>query len=219
MTRRRTTDGRFQPLPSEFFSRDAREVAIDLLGRYLVRQLPKPLGGQRMVARIVETEAYLGEGDAASHARNGPATARSKRLYRPGGQAYVYLIYGMHFCFNVVTGSREDGGAVLVRGAAPIERLERMVELRNRVGKNLRPGDIAGGPGKLCQALAIDDSIDGRPLDETPLYLAQGEPIADTDIARGPRIGVDYAGEAAQWPLRFGIAGHPEMSRPILRSR
>ena len=219
MSRRRITDGRFQPLPSEFFSRDASEVATDLLGRYLVRQLPKPLGGQRMVARIVETEAYLGEGDAASHARNGPVTARSKRLFRPGGQAYVYLIYGMHFCFNVVTGSRKDGGAVLVRGAAPIERLERMVELRNRARKNLRPGDIAGGPGKLCQALAIDDSLDGRPLDDKPLYLAQGEPIADTDIARGPRIGVDYAGEAAQWPLRFGIAGHPEMSRPILGSR
>jgi DNA-3-methyladenine glycosylase len=219
MSRRRITDELYQPLPSAFFSRDAAKVAADLLGRYLVRELPNELGGERLVMQIVETEAYLGEGDAASHARNGPATARSKRLFRPGGQAYVYLIYGMHFCFNVVTGSREDGSAVLVRGAAPVEGHEKMTELRSRSGKPLRPGDLAGGPGKLCQALAIDGSLDGHSLHQAPLSLTAGDPVAETDVARGPRIGVDYAGEAAQWPLRFGIAGHRDMSRPILKSR
>jgi DNA-3-methyladenine glycosylase len=91
-----------------------------------------------------------------------------------------------------------------------------MRELRQRVGKSLRPGDIAGGPGKLCQALAIDGSLDGQALHEGPLHLTAGEPVDPADIARGPRIGVEYAGEAARWPLRFAIAGHPEMSRPIL---
>jgi len=219
MSRRRITDGPYRPLPAEFFARDAGDVAADLIGRYLVRELPAGLGGNRLVVRIIETEAYLGEGDAASHARNGPATARSRRLFRPGGHAYVYLIYGMHFCFNVVTGCREDGSAVLVRGAVPVEGREQMIELRNLTGKRLRPGDIAGGPGKLCQALAIDDSIDGQPLGEGPLRLASGELVEKTDVARGPRIGVDYAGEAAQWPLRFGLAGHRDMSRPVLRSR
>lgn len=200
------------------FGRAADEVARTLLGRYLIRQLPEDLGGGQLILRLVETEAYLGEGDAASHARRGPVTERSRKLYRPGGCAYVYLIYGMHHCFNVVTGTDRDGGAVLVRGAAPVTGTATMTALRGRAGRKLRPGDIAGGPGKLCQALAIDAALDGASLQGDELSIAAGEPVDDTDIATGPRIGVDYAGEAAGWPLRFGIANHPEMSRPILRN-
>lgn len=202
-----------RPLPPEWYARRAEDVARDLLGRYLVRTMPN---GQRLVARLVETEAYQGEGDRASHAWQGPKTARSRRLFRDGGHAYVYLIYGIHYCMNAVASSQKDGHAVLLRAAEPVEGEERMAALRGMAGRKRRPGDVGGGPGKLCQALAIDGSFDGVPLWEGVLQITEGEPVPDEEIATGGRIGVDYAGEAAEWPLRFAIAGHPHMSRPRL---
>ena len=192
-------------------------MARDLLGRYLVRRMPD---GERLVARLVETEAYQGEGDRASHAWKGPATERSRKLYRDGGHAYVYLIYGMHHCLNAVASSSDDGHAVLLRAGESVAGEARMAALRglnpDRPGKVLRPGDVGGGPGKLCQALAIDGSFDGAPLWEGDLTITAGEPVPDGEVATGGRIGVDYAGEAATWPLRFGIAGNRHMSRPRL---
>lgn len=202
-----------RPFPPEWYARRAEAVARDLLGRYLVRTMPD---GERLVARLVETEAYQGEGDRASHAWQGPKTARSRRLFRDGGHAYVYLIYGMHYCMNAVASSQEDGHAVLLRAAEPVEGEERMAALRGMAGRKRKPGDLGGGPGKLCQALAIDSSFDGVPLWEGELLITEGEPVPDEDVATGGRIGVDYAGEAAEWPLRFAIAGHPHMSRPRL---
>lgn len=203
-----------QPLPPAFYRRPAGELARELLGRYLIRHLPD---GGRLVLRLVEVEAYQGEGDRASHAHAGPVTPRSRRLYREGGHAYVYLIYGMHHCLNAVAGTDGDGHAVLLRAGEPVEGAERMAALRGfGPERRLRPGDLAGGPGKLCQALGVDRSFDGAPLWEGDLLLTAGEPVPDEEVARGSRIGVAYAGEAAGWPLRFALAGHPHMSKPRL---
>lgn len=202
----------FEPLATAFYGRQAEEVARDLLGRYLVRRLPD---GERLVLRLVETEAYRGEGDRASHAWAGPVTPRARRLFREGGRAYVYLIYGMHHCLNAVAGTDADGHAVLLRAGEPVAGEERMRSLRGFTGKrSVRPGDVAGGPGKLCRALAVDRSFDGRPLWDGDLLLARGEPVPGEAVVRGPRVGIDYAGEAAHWPLRFAVAAHPHVSRP-----
>jgi DNA-3-methyladenine glycosylase len=200
---------RFRPLRSSFFRRPAETVARDLLGRYLVRELY----GERLALRLVETEAYLGAPDRASHAWAGRRTPRNESLYLPGGHAYVYFVYGMHYCLNAVTGDADIGSAVLLRAGAPVEGEERMRENRSWSAA-ARPGDLAGGPGKLCQALAVGRELDGVLLDRPPLYIARGEPVAVDEIVASPRIGVDYAGEAAGWPLRFSVRGDPHVSRP-----
>ncbi|HWM91503.1 MAG TPA: DNA-3-methyladenine glycosylase [Thermoanaerobaculia bacterium] len=202
---------RFRPLPISFYRRPAGDVARDLLGRWLVHEVD----GERLVLRLVEVEAYLGAPDRASHAWGGRRTARNESLYLPGGHAYVYFIYGMHWCLNAVTGDRDTGGAVLIRAGEPVEGEERMVANRRWL-KKPRPGDLAGGPGKLCQAMGIDRSLDGHLLDRSPLMITRGEPVEEGEVAAGPRIGVDYAAEAAAWPLRFGVRGNPHVSRPRL---
>jgi len=206
--------GRLRTLPLSFYRRPAAAVARDLLGRYVVREV----GEERLVVQLVETEAYLGAPDRASHAAGGRRTARNESLYLPGGHAYVYFIYGMHFCLNAVTGAADEGGAVLLRAGEPIAGIEEMARNRNwtRPPRSLRPGDLGGGPGKLCQALAVDRALDGVRLDRGPLRITEGEPVADEAVATGPRIGVDYAGEAAAWPLRFALRGNPHVSRPRL---
>ena len=201
--------GRYRPLPLSFFRRPAEEVARDLLGRFLVRELAR----ERLVLRLVEVEAYLGRPDRASHAWDGRRTPRNESLYLPGGHAYVYFIYGMHWCLNAVTGERDVGSAVLIRAGEPVEGEERMRENRGFV-KKVKPGDLAGGPGKLCRALAVDRSLDGVLLDQGPLRITRGEPVEPGEIAAGPRIGVGYAGEAAAWPLRFAVRGNPHVSKP-----
>jgi DNA-3-methyladenine glycosylase len=200
---------RFRPLPLSFYRRPAEIVARDLLGRYLVRELE----GERLVLRLVEVEAYLGAPDRASHAWDGRRTPRNESLYLPGGHAYVYFIYGMHYCLNAVTGEGGVGSAVLLRAGAPVEGEERMAENRGWT-KKVRPGDLAGGPGKICQALGIGRELDGVLLDRPPLSITKGEPVGEELIVASPRIGVDYAGEAAGWPLRFSVRGEPDVSRP-----
>ena len=169
--------------------------------------------GELLVLRLVEVEAYLGAPDRASHAWGGRRSPRNASLYLPGGHAYVYFIYGMHWCLNAVTGEVDVGSAVLLRAGEPVAGEERMRRNRGRPAPP-RPGDLAGGPGKLCQALAIDRACDGLRLDRGPLRLSAGEPVAPARVATGPRIGVPYAGEAAAWPLRFAVAGNPHVSRP-----
>lgn len=198
-------------LPIHLLRRDAATVARELLGCYLVRRFRERF----LVVKIVEAEAYLGACDRASHAWNDRHTARTANLFRAGGVAYVYFIYGMYHCLNVVTGSAEDGSAVLVRAAAPIEGAGEMAKSRGLSGAP-RPGDIAGGPGKLCQALRIGLEFNGQRFDRGSLTLHAGEEVADCDVAIGPRVGVRYAGEAAEWPLRFALAGDPHVSRPRL---
>ncbi len=201
----------WRPLPSSFFARAAPAVARDLLGRYLV------LGAERdrQVVRLVETEAYLGATDRASHAWGGRRTARNASLYLAPGHLYVYFIYGMHFCLNVVAGAAGQGGAVLLRAGEAVRGGEGMAA-RRRLRREPRAGDLLGGPGKLCQALGIDRAFDGMAPGEGALWFAAGEPVLPADVASGARVGVGYAGEAAAWPLRFAVRGHPEVSRPRL---
>ena len=178
-------------LDAGFYRRDPRVVARALLGCALVH-------GER-AAMIVETEAYLGPEDAASHARFGP-TARNAVMFGPGGVAYVYLCYGIHEMFNVVTGVEGAASAVLVRAAAPLAGL---------------PDDpaVARGPGKLTRALGIDRRHDGVSLTGGALFVARWRRIAAGAVAIGPRVGVDYAGAWAAAPLRFTLASHPAVSR------
>lgn len=191
-------------LPRAFYARSALEVAPALLGCLLVRRL----AGQRLAGRIVETEAYLGAEDAASHAYRGP-TLRNRAMFGPPGHAYVYFIYGNHFCLNVVTGAVGDGQAVLIRAIEPLEGIEVMQARRRRTAVT----ELTNGPGKLCQALAIDRRLDGHDLTlgET-LWLERGAPPIEA-IATGPRVGVrgDEAALAAPW--RFYLAGNPFVSR------
>lgn len=200
---------RFRPLPRAFHQRDAETVARELLGRFLVRHDD----GHRLALRIVETEAYLGEGDRASHAWRGLPTARTATLFRAGGCAYVYLVYGLHNLFNVVAGPAGEGQAVLVRAGEPVEGGERMAANRG-LAWPARAGAVAGGPGKLAQALRIDRRHDGSGLGRGDLAITRGEPVSTASVATGPRVGVDYAGEAASWPLRFAVAGNAHVSRP-----
>ena len=197
-----------RPLGSTFFERPAEVVAPDLLGRYL---LMKDEDGERSL-RIVETEAYLGSIDRASHAWNGRRTRRTQTLYLPPGHLYVYLIYGLHHCLNFVTGG-EPGSAVLVRAGEAIDGVDLMTRNRN-LNRKLRPRDLAGGPGKLSQALGIDRQLDASPLGDQGLTLTEGDPLGSREVCVGPRVGIDYAKEAIGWPLRFAIQGNSEVSRP-----
>lgn len=182
---------RARRLPLSFFRRDTRTVARALLGAALVHG--------DVAGMIVETEAYLGPEDLASHARFGP-TSRTSVMFGPGGVTYVYLCYGVHEMFNIVTGVDGTPGAVLVRALAPI------------AGLPDDPG-VARGPGKLTRALGLDRTHDRRALDDDTLFVARWKRIAAGAIAVGPRVGVDYAGRWAREPLRFTIAGHPSVSR------
>lgn len=199
----------YHPLRPSFFRRAPETVAPELLGRYLVRSADD----ETLVLRIVETEAYLGEGDRASHAWRGVPTQRTATLFRSGGCAYVYLIYGLHNMLNAVAGVEGAGGAVLIRAGEPLAGTGTMRRLR-ALSQEAPDNAIASGPGKLCQALAIDRSFDGVDLTSEHLRICSGRPVARSRIAVGPRVGVDYAGAAAEWPLRFAIRGHACVSRP-----
>jgi DNA-3-methyladenine glycosylase len=197
-----------RPLPRSFYRRSAEVVARDLLGRYLVRDL----GGERLVLRLVETEAYLGARDRASHAWNGRRTARTETMYQEGGHAYVYFVYGMHWCLNAVTGPADHAEAVLLRAGEPLAGEARMRRRRGLPGG--RASELASGPARLCQALGIDRSSNGAALWRGELRLCAGEPAAEAEIAVAPRVGVAYAGDAAKWPLRFALRGNANVSRP-----
>ncbi|MEO8197560.1 MAG: DNA-3-methyladenine glycosylase [Thermoanaerobaculia bacterium] len=195
------------PLPRAFYLRPAEEVARDLLGRLLVRELPQG----RIVVRLVEAEAYAGPHDRASHAYKGRRTPRNESMYLAGGHAYVYRIYGIHFCLNVVTGPAGEGIAVLLRAGEILEG-EKLVR-RNRPGA-IPAHRLLAGPGNLTRGLVVDKDLDTVPLDRGEVRLAAGEPVAASAILTGPRVGCESAGEAAAWPLRFAIAGSREVSSP-----
>ena len=187
-------------LPGTFFRRPADQVARDLLGHRLV----STLGGVRTSGRIVETEAYLGPEDPASHAatRQG-RTDRNAPMFGPGGTSYVYFIYGMHWCFNVVTGEVGEPQAVLIRALEPEEGLRTMGERRGR------EGDLTSGPARLCQALDITGEWNGHPLSDPPLRILPGKPVPSDQVAISGRIGIR---QARDWPLRYFLPHHPHLS-------
>jgi DNA-3-methyladenine glycosylase len=191
MKRGAMTDG-MEKLPRTFYDRDADIVARELLGQYLVR---KDVGKVR-IGRIVETEAYLGPHDLAAHSARGK-TARTEVMFGPPGYAYVYMIYGMHHCLNVVTGAKGAAAAVLLRALEPVEGIEQRTS----------------GPGLLCRALGIDRGLNGHDLQIGDFTIAARRSLEPFEIVERPRIGVHYAGEWSEKPLRFYIKGNPFVSR------
>ncbi len=194
------------PLPRPFFLRPTVDVARDLLGRTLVRRER----GRRLSLRIVEVEAYLGIDDPAAHTWRGRRTPRVEPMWGVGGLAYVYFTYGLHHCMNVVTGAAGDPQAVLIRAGEALEGAEMMA--RRRPPKT-KPERLAAGPACLTSSLGIDRGLSGHDLVfGERLWLEAGEPAGDDEVSAAPRIGVDYAGAAAAWPLRFFVSASRAVS-------
>lgn len=189
------------PLTRAFYDRATEVVARELLGA--VMECTTPDGVTR--GRIVETEAYLGPDDPACHAVAG-LTVRTQHLFGPPGQAYVYLIYGMYWCFNAVTRERGHGAAVLVRAVHPMEGIALM---RRRRPNAKRERDLTNGPGKLCLAMGIDGPMSGTSLRTGPVVIRASAPLADVDVEVTPRIGIT---QAAEWPLRYLVRDDPFVS-------
>jgi DNA-3-methyladenine glycosylase len=180
-------------LPRSFYDRDTIVVAKELLGKLLVHQSP----GVKRTGKIVEVEAYLGPHDLAAHSAKG-LTGRTKVMFGPPGHAYVYLIYGMHHCMNVVTERAGHASAVLLRAIEPVENVH---------GRTC-------GPGLLCRAMNIDRRLNAQDLLSDDFFIAEPSEITPFAIVKRPRIGVDYAKHWAKRHLRFYIKGNPFVSRP-----
>jgi len=191
-------------LPRSFYQQPTLDVARQLLGKYLVRRH----GEGATVGRVVETEAYVGPEDKACHASRG-RTPRTQVMFGSAGYAYVYLIYGFHHMLNLVTEAKDFPAAVLIRAVEPLQGIELMAERRATQERR----NLASGPGKLCQAFAIDRALNGNDLCGEVLYLEdRGDPAPK--FVTTPRIGVDYAGEWTHKPWRFLIRGNEFVSRP-----
>ena len=194
------------------YAADTETVARNLLGAVLVRRI----AGARLSGRIVETEAYVGEEDLACHASRG-RTPRTEVMFGPPGRAYVCLIYGMYHCLNVVTRKVDRAEAVLVRAVEPLDGVDEMRERRRSRHSGSPPRrtqDVASGPGKLCQAFAIDLSLNGANLAESDeSWIERGRTVRESDIKRGPRVGIGYAAEWAEAPLRFWVRDSTHVSR------
>ena len=200
-------------LKNDFFKRDTVEVAKSLIGKKIIRNI----SGNFFCAKIVETEAYLGLEDRACHSYGGRITDRNKTLYLPGGHIYVYLIYGMYDLLNIVTRDEEHPEAVLIRGVEPLENLDGIS--KNRFGKayedlsTYQRKNLSNGPGKLSMALEINRSLNGKILSKNYLYIGEGEEVPEKDLVITKRIGIDYAGEDANLPLRFCLRDNPYVSK------
>ncbi|MFX1386170.1 MAG: DNA-3-methyladenine glycosylase [Promethearchaeota archaeon] len=193
----------FTRLRRDFFLQDTKSVAKELLGKYLVRETPNV----SMVGKIIEVEAYLGPSDKASHAYNYKKTERTKIMYMAPGTIYIYFIYGLYYCLNVITEPEGIPCAVLIRQLYPIEGIELMVENRNiKIGKNFQ--NLTDGPGKLCMALNITkDKFNGKNCCSinSKLFFSEGEKINNKTIVANKRIGIKYAEEDKDRLLRFTL--------------
>ena len=180
-------------LPRAFYDRDTTLIAQELLGKRLVHLG----GGVERIGRIVEVEAYLGPHDLAAHSARG-LTPRTRVMFGPPGRAYVYLIYGIYHCMNVVTQAEGKASAVLLRAIEPVHNIEGRTQ----------------GPGLLCRAMQIDKRLNGHDLLSDELYIAEEDSPPSFSIVKRPRIGVDYAGHWARRLLRFYIRGNRYVSKP-----
>lgn len=200
-------------LKNDFFKRDTVEVAKSLIGKKIIRNI----SGNFFCAKIVETEAYLGLEDRACHSYGGRITDRNKTLYLPGGHIYVYLIYGMYDLLNIVTRDEDHPEAVLIRGVEPLENLDGIS--KNRFGKayeelsTYQRKNLSNGPGKLSMAIGINRSLNGKVLSKDYLYIEDADEISESDLLITKRIGIDYAGEDANLPLRFCLRDNPYVSK------
>jgi DNA-3-methyladenine glycosylase len=190
--------GELLKLPRSFYDRDTALVARELLGKHLVRVWR----GVERIGRIVEVEAYLGPHDLAAHSSRG-LTARTKVMFGPPGRAYVYFIYGMYYCMNVVTEREGHGSAILLRAIEPVRNVEGRTQ----------------GPGLLCKAMRIDKRLNAHDLLSDDLYIAAAPDAGAVAIAKGPRIGVAYARHWARRHLRFYIRDNPFVLRSAKASR
>lgn len=193
-------------LGHEFYSKDALSLSKELLGKVLVRKVD----GHILKGKIVETEAYIGAIDKACHAFGGRRTEKLEPLYAKGGISYVYFIYGMYFCFNVIAGKKDEAEGVLIRAIEPLEGLEYMAKVRTKKSPdeltNAQLINISNGPSKLCMAMKIDKSQNWADLAESEeLYIEEASPISMENIVKAKRIGIDYAEEAKDFLWRFYI--------------
>ena len=198
-------------LSADFYLRtDPVQIARELLGKLLVTHL----NGERTSGRIVETEAYRAPDDRASHAFGNRRTVRTEVMFLEGGHAYIYLCYGIHHLFNVVTGPKNWAHAVLIRGIEPVDGLDCMLERRGFLEK--KP-NLTAGPGAISQALGLDKSMTGTSLlsPKTGVWIEEFSPILpEKAVIASPRIGVGYAKECAEWPWRFSEKGNVFVSKP-----
>lgn len=196
-----------EKLPTDFYNRtDVVKIARDLIGKILLTHF----GGHITAGRIVETEAYAGEGDRASHAFGGRRTKRTEIMYGDPGTAYVYLCYGIHHLFNVVTNRRDVPHAVLVRALEPTHGIPTMLQ---RTGKKKADYTLTRGPGNVSRALGILTQHTGWDLQSDEMFIASdGFVTGKKDIVLSPRIGVDYAGKDAALPYRFTLRDNPYVS-------
>ncbi|MCZ2108409.1 MAG: DNA-3-methyladenine glycosylase [Dehalococcoidia bacterium] len=202
----RSTALRGDVLPASFYTRPTLRVARALLGKILVHR--SRIGSA--AGRIVEVEAYRGIDDRAAHTAGGRRTMRNEVMWGPGGHLYVYFIYGMHYCCNVVTRTAGVPEAVLLRALEPIVGLDLMRRRRKRC--DVPAWALARGPGNLCRALGIDLRNNGCDLTTGPIVLLDAPRLSDAAIAASPRIGVAYAGDHALRPWRFFVRTSPAVS-------
>ncbi|WP_347157176.1 DNA-3-methyladenine glycosylase [Pontibacter chitinilyticus] len=195
-------------LQKSFYTRsDVVEIARQLLGKYVYTCVDGMLTG----GMIVETEAYAGENDRACHAHLNRRTQRTEIMYHEGGVAYVYLVYGIYYLFNIITNVKDKADAVLVRAVEPEIGVEEMLLRRNMA--SIKP-NLTAGPGVLSMALGINKKLYGADLTGNTIWLEdKGIQIPAESIVAGPRIGIDYAGEDAQLPWRFWVKDNKWVSR------
>lgn len=196
-----------------FYSGNTLEVAKNLLGNFLIREID----GRKIISKIVEVEAYIGSIDKACHGYNYKKTERTKPLYEEGGVTYVYLIYGMYNCFNIVSGKKGEPEAILLRAIEPINELDYISN--NRFKKNFNELNkrekinLTNGPGKLCKALNIDREDNLKKLDNKNSIYLKFNLENNIEIVESKRIGIDYAEEAKDFLWRFYIKGNPYVSK------
>ena len=201
-------------LEPSWFARPTCVVAADLIGKVLCRELIDSDGQQKILRmRISETEAYIGEGDAACHAHAGTRTPRTEIMYHIGGVFYVYLTYGIHHMLNLVSGPTESPEAVLIRAGFLIEGSARLMnEQLLDVNKQLNHIKQLAGPGKLTKGLQIDRTLYGKPITPASKVWVEDDGCQPL-VSLRPRIGIDYAGDAKEWLLRYIWTDHPSLSK------
>ena len=190
-------------LTRKFFMQDTVKTAEQLLGCYLVRRVK----GKSLVGRIVETEAYLGLQDPCCHSFRSLYTERTKIMYLKGGCSYIYFTYGMHYCFNIVTGGETKPEAVLIRALEPVRGIEEIKKNRKKENKL----DLCSGPGKLCQAFQIDSRLNGKKLTQKgEIYIQTGSAVQDVET--DSRVGLPLHEDSSYWFLRFYEKNNPYVS-------
>lgn len=200
-------------IEKDFYQRDALSVAKEILGDYLVREVD----GRKIKAIIVETESYIGALDKACHAYNYKKTERTKPLFEEGGIAYVYLIYGLYHCLNIVTNIKDEPEAVLIRAIEPIDNLDYLSNVRfNKSYDELtktQKKNLTNGPSKLCTALNITKKENYMEFSKEGSLYIESNPDKNFEIVETTRIGIDYAEEAKDFPWRFYIKDNMYVSK------